>query len=174
MCAIVSEWQHWDNTESPLVSFPAQICLKAMEVAVELSNALSTFSQQARDTLQLVREERAILSTLKDVPQEQIDALKAIEEQYFECHDRFDRVELAIRRSKRRSQSDIVKKKEQELETVRIELQRIQRSRESARASLVELAANHYPELVRRKDIQLGALSGEEAGILTMGRLIEQ
>ena len=174
MCAIVSEWQHWDNRKSPLQSFPANICLKAMEVAVELSNALSTFSQQARDTLQKVRKERAILSTLKDVPQEQIDALKAIEDQYFECYDEFDVVELALRQSRRRSQSDRVKKKEQELETVRIKLQRIQRSRESARASLVELAVNHYPELACRKDIQLGTLSGEEAGILTMGRKIAQ
>ena len=174
MCVLASEWRHWDNKESPLLSFPANICLKAMELAVELSNALSTFSQQARDTLQLVREERAILSTLKDVPQEQIDALKAIEEQYFECYDEFDDIESALKKSRRRSLSDRVKKKEQELETVRIKLQRIQRSRESARASLVELAANHYPELVRRTDIQLGALSGEEAGILTIGRLIEQ
>ena len=175
MRVLFSEWQHWDNTESPLVSFPAKICLKAMEVAVELSNALSTFSQQARDTLQKVREERAILSTLKDVPQEQmIDALKAIEKQYLLCYDEIVDIEGDLKKGRRRSsQREQVKKNEQELETVRIELQRKQRSRESARASLVELA-KHYPELVRRTDIKLGVLSGEEAGITTMGRSIEQ
>jgi hypothetical protein len=177
MCVLVSEWQHWDNTESPLVSFPAKICLKAMEVAVELSNALSTFSQQARKSLKLIQEEKAMLSTIKDVPTEQINTLNCIEADYDACYDDFYDAESAwkkcIKKSRRKSQGDLAEK-EQEFEAVRIRLQRIQRSRESARASLVELAANHYPELVRRKDIQLGALSGEEAGILTMGRLIEQ
>ena len=118
-----------------------------------------------------------MLSTIKDVPTEQINTLNCIEADYDACYNDFYDAESAwkkcIKKSRRKSQGDLAEK-EQEFEAVRIRLQRIQRSRESARASLVELAANHYPELVRRKDIQLGALSGEEAGILTMGRLIEQ
>ena len=173
--AVKTEWVHWQTAVSPLVSFPAVCCWKAMDARLQTHNIVVMLSRKFREEMKNVREELARLSLLKDVPQVQIDALQEIEEQYNECYDDFDATEFALKKARRRkSQQSLAKEKQAELEKIRQKLQRLQRSRENARACLVRLASTDYPELAFQDDVELGALTGEEAGILTMGRLIEQ
>ena len=170
--AVKTEWMHWTTAVSPLISFPAVSCWKAMEARLQMHNKIVMLSRKFREEMKKVREELARLSLLKDVPQVQIDALQEIEEQYNECYDNFDDAQSAVKKARRRKGR--VKDKEAELEEIRQKLQRLQRSRENARACLVRLASTDYPELAFQDDVELGALTGEEAGILTIGRLVEQ
>ena len=146
-----------------------------MDARLQMHNKIVMLSRKFRQQMKNVREELAKLSLLQDVPQVQIDALDAIEEQYNECYDDFEDAKGAMNKARRRrSQKGLVKEMAAELEEIRQKLQRLQRSRENARACLVRLASTDYPELVHQDDVELGALTGEEAGVLTIGRMLKQ
>ena len=124
-----------------------------------MCEAVVALQERARASACAAREEYELLAALPDTPDRYVAELKAAEEDRDDKADVVDDAESSHKKASRRANRKASADAAVVLETARAALQRSQRSCEDARSLLVQLQAEHFPEIAHRDDVQLGAAS---------------